>query len=218
MYRARTCRHRCFPAGRNCRLAAQPSPPLSYPFPGRQLHRGAPSPGSPALPQGAGRGHLTLSCWKLGCRDTWASARVCRAPRTPSRTSPIHSARRAAILRELSRRPRPGPAVWAERGRRAGQAGAAGETPIYGPGLAPAQGPRTAHWRLVTAGWGGGAREAAAASPLTGLLMQEAGPSPTRTGPGLGAARTLGLWAPPTRARGPPPSPNSLSLPSPVTR
>lgn len=38
----------------------------------------------------------------------------------------------------------------AGRGREAaGGAEATGETPIYGPGLASTQGPRTAHWRLV---------------------------------------------------------------------
>lgn len=45
---------------------------------------------------------LTLSCWKLGCRETWTWACVCRTPRTPSRTSPIHNVCRAAIVLELS--------------------------------------------------------------------------------------------------------------------
>lgn len=46
-----------------------------------------------------------MSCWKLGCRETWAWARVCRTPRTPSRTSPIHSVCRAAIVLELNSHP-----------------------------------------------------------------------------------------------------------------
>lgn len=44
------------------------------------------------------------------------------------------------------------PAVQAEGGRPAGGVEATRETPIYGPGLASTQGPRTAHWRLVMLG------------------------------------------------------------------
>lgn len=47
--------------------------------------------------------HLTLSCRKLGCGETWGSAWICRTPRTPSRTSPVHGVCRAAIFPELSR-------------------------------------------------------------------------------------------------------------------
>lgn len=43
-----------------------------------------------------------MSCWKLGCRETWAWARVRRPPRTPSRTSPTHSVCGAAILPVLT--------------------------------------------------------------------------------------------------------------------
>ena len=49
---------------------------------------------------GTRQGALTLSSWKLGCREAWAG--VCRTPSVPSRASPSHSELGVAILPERS--------------------------------------------------------------------------------------------------------------------
>lgn len=138
----------------------QPSPDgpalllFCSPFPGRAPH-------SPRVPSClcARQGALTLSSWKLGCRAAWAGAGVCRTPRTPSRSSPIHSLFGVAILPGLG---------WRHRQRDRREAGRPPGDPYLWAWLGLHPGPRTAHCRLVTRG----EDRAVAASPPQGCLCK----------------------------------------------
>lgn len=171
------CRHRCFPAVADTGLCSQlakgrrPTRGLRgsvccfAQLPCSQRDSSAPesAPFPPWAP-GGGAPHLVLL--EVGLRGDLGLGRSLRAPQGPQQDQ------RHPQCAQDSHAPGAGvwglaPAVQAERGRPAGRAEAAAETPIYGPGLASTQGPRTAHWRLVMWGWGRG--KDALAEPSCGL-------------------------------------------------
>lgn len=131
-----------------------------------------------------------MSSSKLGCRAAWAGAGVCRTPRTPSRSSAIHSLFGVAIL--------PGPG-WRHRQRGGREAGRPPGDPYLWAWLGLRPGPRTAHCRLVTRGGDRTAESSGGLAPNRAAYVMALTETAWACPPGRAGGAEAPAW------RGPPP-------------